>query len=453
MCLCRRFAYLALATLALATGCRESSSPPSAPPPPPPKRLTILTPHNENIRDAVAVVFSRWYAQNRGTSVHVNWIPRGTPECVALIEETARAGATAEARQKADLLFGGGLTDHQFLASQGFSRPLKLDELTRAIPPEVAGLPTRDPNGRWFANALSSFGIVFNEPACAQRGIAPPATWDDLADPRFFGWLGIADPAASGSHLQCMVVVLQKYGWKEGWGRLMRMFGNSRALVERSASALRQIQNGVFLAGFAVNFDGLTAQRESGGIVKYVNPPGATTLTPSIVSALQMSDEPALAEDFVRFLLSDDGQMLWGIRPAEGQGTPLYHYPVNPLIYTKLGVDCALPENPFKTDFGLKYDLQKAVQQTRILPPLVHAACGDNHVALQKAWKAVIDAGLPPAAVTELIAPPFDEQTAFELGQEYAAAAPAEAKKMLAEWSATFAAKYRKALELATKRP
>lgn len=438
-------AAAALACAAVFIGCDNDSA---KPPPSPPKRITIVTPHNDAIRSAFSIGFSNWHDKKYGNSVYINWVVRGTPECVSYVESVGQS-ADRESRREADVMFGGGINDHQLLAEHKLSRALKIDDALKDIPATVGGLPTRDPAGNWFATGLSSFGILYNDRASAQRGIAPPQTWEDLADPRFFSWIGVADPDASGSHLQCMVLILQKYGWQDGWSRLIRILANGRALVERSAAALRQTQNGVFLATFAVNFDGIAAQHETRDAVKYVHPLGATSATPDVVSALQSASDPALAEAFVRYCLTEDAQMLWGLQPESDAGDALYHYPILPAVYEKHAARLSVKENPFKADFGLQYDVAKAADESRILAPLVESACRDNHVLLQQAWQAVIAAKMPPAAVAELTSPPFDEKTAFELGRKFKDAAPQDAEKLRADWSAAFAAKYKKVLELA----
>lgn len=414
----------------------------------PAKRLIVITPHNEEIRNAFEVVFANWYQTERGTPVDIQWVVRGTQECLDYINDTFQLTRDAGPRIVPDVLFGGSITEHELLAERDQSQNVVVGDRLEEIPNEVAGLPTHGDDNRWFAVGLISFGIVCNEKACRGRGIEPPQTWTDLADPRFYSWVGLADPSVSGSNLRCMTLILQKHGWQDGWSIIMRTLANSRAFGGRSSDVLRQVGDGVFLAAFAVNFDGMRLSNETEGAVQYVNPPGATALSPDVVSVLRTARDVSLAQDFVRFLLSEQGQVLFAVSAENRRsyGATLYHYPVDPQMYEKYADKLAIHENPIKTDFGLKLDYHRLGEEDAILKPLVSAACGENHVLLQRAWRAVIDAGLPAGTVAELTQPPFDETTAYELGQKYQAADHDEAAKMLADWSAEFRARYERVL-------
>lgn len=435
-------------SLLLAAGCEKASEPVVGKPPPQPKWLTVITPHNEKIRRTFQHNFAAWYVENRGTSVHFDWVVQGTPECLEYIAESASSSAIDTPQRPTDLMFGGGIADHALLAERGHSVPIKIDDALVGIPDEIDGLPTRDANGCWHATGLSSFGILYNQTACEQRGIEPPTTWKDLADPRFKSWLAVADPVHSGSTRQCLLLILQHEGWEQGWATIMRILGNTRALVDSSPVALDEVRNGVCLATFAVNFDGQALASENDGKLTYINPPQQTAVNPSAISVLATSSDVKLAKDFVRFCLSETGQKLWGLKAEQrgGIGETLYHYPICPKIYEKYAGQLALQENPFETEFGLKIEPEQLGKSAAILPPLVQAACRDNHVRLQQAWDAVVQAGLPEAALAELTAPPFEEPTAYELGAMCQAADAETAAKTLAEWSALFKGKYEKVL-------
>lgn len=427
---------LAAGIALLVSGCDRGAAQADAATITPPRWLNVVTPHNQRIQRAFGTGFSEWYFRQHNQTVYVEWIERSTPECIEFVQRVADAGRR-DSRVHADVVFGGGIADHELLAERELSRAIQIDDVVRSIPAELAGLPTRDPQGRWFATGLSSFGFVYNEKVCAERQIAPPQTWDDLADPRFASWLGLADPARSGSHLQCMVIVVQKHGWEEGWGRLVRMLANSRALVDRASAAIQQTGTGIFLAALAVNFDGQNAEATSGGSVRYRNPSGATAVTPDLISVATTRRDDELATAFVRFCLSEEGQRLWVTPPADESAASLYHFPILPQVYHSPGQP-TLAENPYETDFGVRYNVEQARWQGPMLSLLVEAAAGENHVLLQRAWEATIRAGLPESAVRELCAAPLSESQAAALGATLRAARPEETAQLAREWSERF---------------
>jgi ABC-type Fe3+ transport system substrate-binding protein len=456
----RRSLFKSVTTLAtltvlgslLSSGCERASEPVVGEPPPRAKRLTVVTPHNEKIRRAFQHNFSAWYVENRGTSVDFQWILRGTPECLEYIAEATKAPGRDDPRPAPDLMFGGGIADHALLAERGHCVAVELDNALADIPAEIDGLPTRDAAGRWHATGLSSFGILYNRAACEQRGVEPPTTWQDLADPRFASWIGMADPAYSGSTRECLLLILQQQGWEQGWATIVRILANARALVDRSSVALHQVETGVSLATFAVNFDGMALAAESGGELVYVNPAGQTAANPSAVSLLTTCTDEAPARDFVRFCLSEAGQKLWGLQAEKrgGIGETLYHYPIVPAMYEKYADELALKENPLEQSFGVRIDAKRRAADAVLVLPLVQAACGENHVLLQRAWEALVGAGLPAAALGELTSLPIAEQALAEAGSTSAAADAEAAVKMLSDWSALFRAKYEQVLSSAS---
>lgn len=428
--------------------CERGSSPATDVSPGPAKELTILTPHGDAIRDAFTQGFWNWHLTNRGAPVRINWIYRGAPQCVEYVRSGMEMRAAGAPYTNPDVVFGGGIADHARLADEGFSRALDLGNALAAIPPDIRGQATRDPQGRWCATGLSSFGILYNERACGDRGIAPPTTWTDLGDPRFYGWVALADPVASGSHRECLELILQQQGWAEGWRTILRILGNTRALHARSADAIRQVDIGAALVTFAVNFDGMAAAAESGGALKYIDPPEASAVSLDIISVLTGAHDVELAKDFVRYVLSEEGQALWAVRRAhtDPHGPSLYHYAILPSVYQKYADQLAVQRDPLQTDFGLRLDVGAA--RSQMLVGLVQAACSEgNHIRLQLTWRKLIDAGLPRDAVAELTAPLFEEPTSAPASQPKEAAA-AEAEKLRSERAAKYAERYARVLKM-----
>jgi iron(III) transport system substrate-binding protein len=409
------------------------------------KDLTILTPHNETIRETFREGFWNWHVAERGTPVRIHWIYRGTPQCVDYVRAGQRSMSEGARFRGADVMFGGGVTDHATLAAEGLSQRVDLEKATEGIPAEVNGLATRDPEGRWYATGLSSFGILVNEAACARRGVDPPTTWTDLATPEMFGWLAVADPSASGSHRECLVLTLQSQGWDAGWADIMRMLANARALNARSGEALQQVASGVSLATFAVNFDGMARAAESDGELKYIDPAQVTAVTPDVISVLSGASDAELARDFVRFVLSEPGQALWAVKrsPERPHGETLYHYAIRASVYEKYADELAVNTNPLAAQFGMVVDADAVRWQGEVLKLIVRAAtAGDNHVALQRCWESAIAKGLPDEAVALLTASPMSEDEARMAWEELAAGDAAVQEAKVKAWTEQFRERY-----------
>lgn len=431
-------AMIGVATLLWLTGCDNAANSRVQSPPPAPTWITVVTPHNERIQSAFQAGFSDWYNEQHGESVYFNWIKRGTPECLSYVALAAQDGG--QNTQLPDLMFGGGIADHMWLQQNNYSRPAQLKSTLEKLPVTLDDMPLYDKAGHWFATSLSSFGMLCNAHALAAREIAAPATWTDLADPRFAGWIGMASPSVSGSTRECLLVILQDQGWEQGWQTITQILANAPALVDGSGVALHQVETGVSLVTFAVNFDGLALAAASDGHLNYVQPSPATLVSPNAVSLLK-SAEPsraAIAEEFVRFVLSESGQKLWGLRAdAVGNAETLYHYPILPSVYENHKDDLALTDNPLQNKVGTSYDPDQRADYSRIMLPLV-SAIAKHHIPLQRAMRVARETG----RVDELARPLLDEHAALEAGARFEAADEAARSDMIAGWAAQFAARF-----------
>lgn len=450
----RNLAVVGLA-IAAVTGCDDTSVREARiDPAPPPSRLVIVTPHNETIRRTFYEGFSEYYDQTHDQPVAIQWIHRGSPQCVECIEDAATNSEIALRGLAPDLMFGGGVTEHQRLVEMGLARPMKAKAPEEALLPKtLLGVPLLDEQNYWHATALSGFGIFVNRRACIEREIAAPRTWADLADPAYYGWVAMADPARSGSNRFCLGLILQRHGWDEGWSLILRTAANCRALFPSSSEAITAVSSGLCLSGYSVNFVALQeAQRHDAGRLDYVSPADASAITPDLITVAKYASVPDLAEEFVRYCLSEEGQALWSLRggrPGAEEGASqrtLFRYPVLPTMYEKYADKLAVGDNPFERTSDFAVDMELERKQAAIVVPLLAAACGDNHILLQRAWKAVIDRGLPEDAVAELTKPLFTEAEALELGARYQRGE--EAGELDAQWAASFREKYEKVLAM-----
>jgi len=366
--------------------------------------LVIITPHNEAFRQEFAEGFSEWHRKKFGCPVRIDWrVIGGTTEIMRYLtsEYAASAKHYVDAQQgsaprredqrighvddpakitcRIDLFFGGGVYDHAKAEKQGLTVPAwGVTGVPDGLFEDVAGreLIPRELNGEiWRGNAfygcvLSAFGICYNADRLTDLGIArPPAAWDDLADPRYFGQLGLADPTKSGSVAKAFEMIIQTQcakavaasgytreqvrlyetrigtsgkdpggrppdvpqayqdaisrGWLEGVNLVRRIGANARYFTDASGKVPVDVGMGAAAAGIAIDFFGrlqaeLSALPGGRPVMAYVTPVGGSSVTADPVSLLRGAPHRELAVRFIEYLLGKEGQQLWDYRV----GTP-----------------------------------------------------------------------------------------------------------------------------------
>ena len=225
--------------------------------------LVIITPHNEAIRYEFGLGFQRWYRQQTGKTVFVDWrVIGGTSEITRYLDgeytasfqdywthtlkrawsnEVTNAFANprvqpglspakdtpAEAARRAflasdvdcgiDLFFGGGTYDFEKQAQAGHLIDCGVLErhpewfTESVIPRFYAGEAYWDKQGLWVGTVLSNYGILYSKESLARLGIRePPTQWADLQDPRLRGEVALADPTKSSSMAKAFENVIQQ---------------------------------------------------------------------------------------------------------------------------------------------------------------------------------------------------------------------------------------------------
>lgn len=235
-------------------------------------------------------------AQSPGSTV--TFVQRNTNSAVRFILE--RGDVTA------DVFWASAVDAFEVLRSDGQLRentPIAAD-----APAMVSGFPVNDPGGHYSGFALSGYGFVYNSEYLAARGLPVPVNWSDLTLPVYSGHIGITSPSRSGTTHLVVEAILQKYGWNEGWALLSRLGGNLSTITARSFGVASGVAQGRFGIGITVDFLA-TAPEYLPGTTVFAMPP-ETLFVPASIGTLTRSKNPALAEKFVAFVLSEAGQAL-----------------------------------------------------------------------------------------------------------------------------------------------
>lgn len=411
--------------------------------------LEIITPHHEHIQQE----FERAFVEHVGRPLKIRWLKQGTGQLLKVLEAKDRAEPGKSFGL--DVFFGGGVPDHQLAAERNFTIRANVPaEILSGIPPEIAGVANYDGEGRWFGSALSAFGVLMNRRGLAQQNLPEINTWKDLCHPRMFGWVVIADPRKSSSVRVSYELILQQYGWENGWPLLMQLAANSRLIADASSAVPNEVASGNALAGPCIDFYGRARVAQAGGgVLAYVNPRGGSAITPDPISLLREPPHRELAERFIAFVLSAEGQGLW-ILPPGSPGGPrehaLYRLPMRPDVFERHQGEL-LVRNPYEeAGQGVFCRMNDELQNARtvLLAELVGVALVDQHTELKAAWKALIAGGMKQAALDEWRRPPFSEQEALELSRRLAEGGRG-AREITRDWVRLFKQKYANVQRLA----
>ncbi len=451
--------------------------------------LIIFTPHNETIRREFSHAFGEHTLRNTGRRAYIDWrTPGGTSEITKTIdtayfaafknhwqneldlqwsdsgigkafsnrrlepddspeddsvdERARRTFLDSEIGIGVDLFFGGGAYDYQRNAAAGYLVDSGIFEAEpewfsdQVIPAFVSGEPLYDPQHRWIGNCLSSFGIVSNINNLKRLGIDRElTTWDDLADPKLFGSVALADPTKSGSATKAFEMLIQqklnqsqtpefaeKYpklsedelfekGWSNALALIQRISANARYFTDSAAKIPLDVAQGNAAAGMCIDFYGRTWDqllRDSNGEsrVRYFTPIGGSSVGADPIGMFRGAPSPELAREFIHFLLSENGQKIWNYEvgaPGGPANRALRRMPIRKDLFTPEHLQHFVdPEvMPYVAAQDFVYHPEWTDDIFAGIRLVIQAMCLESHEELCATWKVLIETDFPTDAVLE----------------------------------------------------
>jgi ABC-type Fe3+ transport system substrate-binding protein len=427
------------------------------------EELTIITSHVESIRREFADAFSAWHKQKFGTDVSIDYLSFGSGDIVNLLKDRAEVMYPKIGTYQIDLAWGGG--DHAFDVDLKpyLQDGVQLDPaiLAAAFPkPTLNGLPLYDAKNNpphWWGAALASFGITYNRNVLRYLKLPDPQTWNDLADPRYFGWLVLADPGPSTSAKQAFLAIVEKamadaaaksesedLGWARGMGKIRQIAANARLFANGSSVVPGIIASGDAAAGMTIDYYGRSEVEAVGqNRLGYVQPVGATVINPDPIAMIKGAEHRQLAQQFIEFVLSRPGQLLWIKKTGTEFGprsTNLCRSPIMASVYDDM-TDFTEKDNPFKSSAG--FNKTDAREKTfSIIGELIEDSCINCLSELQQTRKEILSSPHAAALDARLGMFPFDQKEALRRGALYKKASPVEQLALKRAWTEEFKTEY-----------
>lgn len=387
--------------------------------------------------------FRHYWTERLGRSwsagVQAGFMQARLPADAALELKEARAAfLAAEVGCGIDVFFGGSTYDFVREADAGRIVPMGVvrrhpewfrDEV---IPRTFAGEEYWDREGRWVGNVVSSYGILYNRDSLRRLGLEqPPRDWADLTDPRLIGEVALADPTKSSSMAKAFENVIQqamqrrlmtlrvanlertarepgaieaqavREGWTEGLRTLQLIGANARYFTDSSQKPPVDVAQGDCAAGICIDFYGraqaeVTGTRETGAPrLGFVTPRAGTVGSVDPIAILRGAPHRELAEAFVEFTLTMDGQKLWNFRPGTAGGPERYALRRMPVrrdffAHAEWHAQRSDPEaNPYGEAEPLVNRPERTAHLFRELAFVVRVMTLDTHDELVRAWRAI----------------------------------------------------------------
>ncbi len=374
-----------------------------------------------------------------------------------------------------DVAWGGGPTLFDTLYLEGLLAPLTSKVALSAaaqIPNVLAGVPMKKiVNGSiyWVAAAISSFGFTVNTKLAKEYGLPIPHSWRDLASLDMAKVLiktgepplGIADPTTSTSNTRMYEIILQAYGWDEGWRILTLMAANAH-VYSSSVDVRDAVIRGERIVGITIDFYGYTAHLQNPACI-YITPPGETIVNGDPIALLKTSKHPEAAQAFIAWVLTD-GQKIWLARDIN-------RLPANPRVFnTTIGKERPDLKQAFERILKMKtmkFNDTLAFSYEFMMQQYFKATLVDQHNRLQAAWMALVKAYLDgkisksefealkkkltdPISFTDPLTGKkvvWSQKVAIELNKAYLSGKTSILNELMKEWRDAAAAKYNEVLK------
>ncbi|MEK7949342.1 ABC transporter substrate-binding protein [Luteolibacter soli] len=391
-------------------------------------RLVIITPHNETIRSEFGEAFAKYWKEKTGRSLNIDWrVPGGTSDIARVLDSSFKAADEIKKPGVGiDLFFGGGEPDFAGQVAKG--RFIELNVFKEhpewfaesVIPAHFTGETFYEEHHKWVGSCLSQMGICYNKDAVKRLGMPTMRSWkwDDLGDPALAGYVALTDPTKSSSVGRAFEMMIQEKmqqairekgdtpeareeGWKRGLNLLQSMAANARYFTDSSSKVPHDVAQGDAAAGTCIDFYGRSFEERLSkhghpSRLVWTAPLGGASISVDPIAIFRGALNEAIAQEFVNFVLSKEGQLLWNVKaglPGGPRETSPRRLPLRRDVYSTENLSrFADPDAlPYERSGGFEYKRELTGPAFKALAQIFRAMAIDPHHELTGAWLAMRD--------------------------------------------------------------
>lgn len=348
--------------------------------------LVLVSPHWEGIRVEFSEAFKSHWRSKTGRDINFRWLDvGGTSDIVKYVKGEFKRSTEGVG---IDLFFGGGSDSFLELERLGLLQPATISpEILNNVPAEISGVPLYSPQFLWFANSMSTFGILCNTKALELLHVPIPETWAALGTPPYKDYISVGDPRKSGSMHAMYEIILQGYGWERGWAVLYKIAHNARRFTNHASQVVKDVATGDVLCGIAIDTYANDIARQVGrDKVTFVLPKDAASVNGDGIAILKGAPNLDAAQEFTEFLLTKRAQSIWYGRAGSKEGPRRYEIgklSILPSVYDEIQPASLFAKNPFLVDHLLAYDAETASKRWSLLNDLFGTFIIDAHSHLK----------------------------------------------------------------------
>jgi hypothetical protein len=194
-------------------------------------------------------------------------------------------------------------------------------------------------------------------------------------------------------------IILQGYGWDEGWKLLMRIARNVGHFMGSASQVGKEIATGEVIYGVTIDtYAAETIEQIGADRAAFVVPSDFAVVNGDAIGMLKGAPNPGVTSAFIEFILSEAGQRIWYSKKGAPGGptkTPLGKLSILPSLYGRAEPAGLFKQNPFTLPQIMAYDAAKAATRWNLVNDLFGVFIIDSHRRLTHAKSADLLSGIP----------------------------------------------------------